>query len=496
MKSTFIILSINVIFVLVFSKSLKNFEEMKKCEKSFKKIQKFRFLDKSEDEPSDWNSESEIESESESAESENESESAESEIESESAESEIESESAESENESESAESENESESAQSEIESESAESESESESKAESESESESKAESESESEFSGNQTVDEPEITVPITAPSTLPQPNRDAQVSIIGYNNFIFQENSISNYLIMFVLRIFFNGLPEPPRKVTMTLIVASTSTSLRLLEKQDNKDVEAECLIIEDNKEGTRKYNCSAESDKKPEAVGSRSNFQFYEREDSKDAMKGFEKDNLVITAQAYEDATNLKAVKNATNFVTLNGEVNNKYNSFVISGSLKGDDAAKKQLVSNAKEICFTFFDNSSTSPLKERMRIMNCTVTNNEEEKYEITCKPDTDFQGNIHQASGNFYDTSVTLNMTEGKDSVMINIKDDNPNKAYFRKKSSGLSGGAIAGIVIGLVAALIIFAIIALYLKDPNTPNINYASVQGLSSTDNLKE
>ena len=264
MKSTFIILSINVIFVLVFSKSLKNFEEMKKCEKSFKKIQKFRFLDKSEDEPSDWNSESEIESESESAESENESESAESEIESESAESEIESESAESEiesesaeseNESESAESENESESAQSEIESESAESESESESKAESESESESKAESESESEFSGNQTVDEPEITVPITAPSTLPQPNRDAQVSIIGYNNFIFQENSISNYLIMFVLRIFFNGLPEPPRKVTMTLIVASTSTSLRLLEKQDNKDVEAECLIIEDNKEGT-------------------------------------------------------------------------------------------------------------------------------------------------------------------------------------------------------------------------------------------------
>ena len=417
MKSAFTILTLNLIFVLVFSKRIKNLEEMKRCEKSFKKLQKFRFLDNSEGDSSE--------------------------------------------------------------------------ESESESEVESETESEVESESGLSGNQTVDESEITVP----SIPPQPNRGAQVSIIGYNSFAVQKNIDSDYLIKFVLRIFFNKLDKLPQKVTMTLIVVST-TSLRLLQNQDKEDVPAECLIGEDNKDGIHKYNCTATTKKEPKAVGSQSNFEFYLNKDDKSPMNGLKGDNLTITAQAYEDATNLEVVKNATNFVTLNGEVNNKYNSFVISGSLEGDDAGKSQLVTNAKEICFTFFDNSPTTPLKERKRIMNCTVTDKKEEKYEITCKPDTDFQGNIHQASGIFNDTSVTLNMTEGKDSVMINIKDDNPNKAYYRKNSSGLSGGAIAGIVISLVAALIIFAVIALYLKKPNTPIINYSSVQGISSTDNLKE
>ena len=107
---------------------------------------------------------------------------------------------------------------------------------------------------------------------------------------------------------------------------------------------------------------------------------------------------------------------------------------------------------------------------------------MACKATNSKEEKYEITCKPESDFQGNIHQASGNFNDTSLTLNLMKGKDSVKINTMDGNPSKAYFRKNSSGLSGGAIAGIVIGLVAALIIFAIIVLYLKEPNPSALPY--------------
>ena len=177
-------------------------------------------------------------------------------------------------------------------------------------------------------------------------------------------------------------------------------------------------------------------------------------------------------------------------------MTLNGEVNSKSNSFIISGNLTGDEKGISQLVNNTKEIDFTFFDNSSTIPLEERKRNMKCKVTNKKEDNYEITCKPESDFQGNIHQASGNFNDTSLTLNLKKDKDFVKIYTIDDNPNKAYFRKNSSGLTGGAIAGIVIGFVAALIIFAIIAMYLKEPNPPINNYSSVQGLSSTDNLKE
>ena len=276
--------------------------------------------------------------------------------------------------------------------------------------------------------------------------------------------------------------------------MTLIVVSTNPSLRLLQTVEENNVITECIMDKEDEGGTSTFNCSAESNKKPEAVGSKSDFTFYQ--DNDEPMENLAGDNLVITSQAYEDATNLKAVPNTSNFVTLNGEVNSKSKSFIISGYLKGNEVGKSQLVNNATEIDFTFFDNSSTTPLEERKRNMKCKVTNNKEEKYEITCKPESDFQGNIHQASGNFSDTSLTLNLKEDKDYVKINTMDDNPNKAYFRKNSSGLSGGAIAGIIIGLVAALIIFAIIALYLKGPNAPIINYSSVQGLSSTDNMKE
>lgn len=365
---------------------------------------------------------------------------------------------------------------------------------------ESESESESEWESE-SGNQTVDESEIIiVPITTPRNPPQPNRTALVSIIGYNKYHDQPIPNSNkYSITFILRIFFNALVKTrPQKVKMYLTVSSTKIPLRLLQNVENELVEAECIIDKDNEKENEisTFNCKAESSGKPQDVRSSNNFEFYEKENDKEPLKNLVGNNIAISAQAYEDATKLEGVPYTSNFVTLNGEVHNQYNSFVISGSLKGNEGGKNQLVNNAKEIDFIFFDNSSTTPSEDRKRKMNCKVTNNQEEKYEITCKPDNDFQGNIHQASGNYSDTSLTLNMEEGKDSVMVNVKDNIRNKANYRKSSSGLSGGAIAGIVIVFIVAFIIVTVLVMLLKEPKAPINNISSAQALSSTDNIKE
>ena len=280
--------------------------------------------------------------------------------------------------------------------------------------------------------------------------------------------------------------------------MNLTVRSTKISLRLLQNVENELVEAECIIDKDNENENEisTFNWKAESSGKPQDVRSNNNFQFYEKENDKEPLKNLVGNNIAISAQAYEDATKLEGVPYTSNFVTLNGEVHNQYNSFVISGSLKGNEGGKNQLVNNAKEIDFIFFDNSSTTPSEDRKRKMNCKVTNNQEEKYEITCKPDNDFQGNIHQASGNYSDTSLTLNMEEGKDSVMVNVKDNIRNKANYRKSSSGLSGGAIAGIVIGFIGAFIIVTVLVMLLKEPKAPINNISSVQALSSIDNIKE
>lgn len=84
---------------------------------------------------------------------------------------------------------------------------------------------------------------------------------------------------------------------------------------------------------------------------------------------------------------------------------------------------------------------------------------------------------------------------------MTEYKDYVNIesfNNTDNYNNNIRFRKKSSGLSGGAIAGIVIACVVVLILISLILMCLKKPRKGESenNSSSVVGLRTVDNFAE
>ena len=76
---------------------------------------------------------------------------------------------------------------------------------------------------------------------------------------------------------------------------------------------------------------------------------------------------------------------------------------------------------------------------------------------------------------------------------MDSGKDAVNVDPNESSQkNPTYYRKNSSGLSGGAIAGIVIACAAALIIATILALALKGPKAPVQNNSSIVGLKTDD----
>ena len=99
----------------------------------------------------------------------------------------------------------------------------------------------------------------------------------------------------------------------------------------------------------------------------------------------------------------------------------------------------------------------------------------------------------------NLFFKSGMEGTTKVFLNMTDENSRVQITADNStNPNdngRSYYRKSSSGLSGGAIAGIVIACVVALIAASIAAIMLRKPTVaqPVENTTAVQ-LRTVENI--
>ena len=121
-------------------------------------------------------------------------------------------------------------------------------------------------------------------------------------------------------------------------------------------------------------------------------------------------------------------------------------------------------------------------------------------------EPYECTINSTTPFILNC-DTSKHSMNISVTQSrraeVTVKQKLLMIEMKEPNNTYTYdyyttgsnakYRKKSSGLSGGAIAGIVIASVVVLVAASIAAIMLRKPSPP-IDNSTVVGLKSTDNI--
>ena len=81
---------------------------------------------------------------------------------------------------------------------------------------------------------------------------------------------------------------------------------------------------------------------------------------------------------------------------------------------------------------------------------------------------------------------------TKIVMNMIGGDSAT--NTESPSTNTANYHKSSSGLSGGAIAGIVIACVVVLIAAAVAAIMLRKPSTPPTDNTTVTNLNAVENI--
>ena len=134
------------------------------------------------------------------------------------------------------------------------------------------------------------------------------------------------------------------------------------------------------------------------------------------------------------------------------------------------------DADKGKGTQKSYKCKYELFDGNDTC-------ILNCDTSN----------QPIKTTTRNLHLSTSD--DTTlVTLSMKDGGNDAPIEtpIDSGNNNNISYRKNSSGLSGGAIAGIVIACAVVLIAASIVAMMLRKP-TPPLDNTTVVGLKTVDN---
>ena len=109
-----------------------------------------------------------------------------------------------------------------------------------------------------------------------------------------------------------------------------------------------------------------------------------------------------------------------------------------------------------------------------------------------------LSCNTNNEpLEANLHGKSGlvTIDDKNYKVVLTMKSDSATVTEGEvTSTSSPTYRKSSSGLSGGAIAGIVIACVVVLIAAAVAAIMLRKPSPPPVENTTVSGLKTVENL--
>jgi len=166
------------------------------------------------------------------------------------------------------------------------------------------------------------------------------------------------------------------------------------------------------------------------------------------------------------------------------------------NKLTLSGYATPIEEAREN-IKNGSTYDMKFYDVST-----DRMKTVPCTVTDFPDvvgESIPCTLECDTasnpieTYVGNLTQAS---IDVQKKMYLTVNPDlssQDASKLLTPSSGRTFYRKDSSGLSGGAIAGIVIACVVVLAAASIAAIMLRKP-TPPVDNTTVVGLKTVENI--
>ena len=222
------------------------------------------------------------------------------------------------------------------------------------------------------------------------------------------------------------------------------------------------------------------------------------------------------ENVTFNGNASEEAANLVEATDQVEGDPIDirdADITVEEDKVVFTGTVAGDEGASTAKAMYDGKETFTMLLSDFSSG-EERFEEYDCQISSytadGDNGKVDMTCKTPNK---NLKNPNAFNFDDSlsigervVTLHMKEGvstpvnwevvstdTDTTTTTAKTtDAVNNISYRKNSSGLSGGAIAGIVIACAVVLIAASIVAMMLRKP-APPLDNTTVVGLKTVDN---
>ena len=331
----------------------------------------------------------------------------------------------------------------------------------------------------------------------PTPIPSAKVPKKVKLMGFNGF---NSKRTNYLpiseinpvtIVFRVFIYFINVPMYPR-LSFTVKI----TQHRLRELQDiTKNSSLYCHLNNSDVQGSlAPYDCEAQATIEPDEVSSNGHYKFEDENGRPITLETDDANGIEVPDDVEKNAENIHlqnsttfsyvALENAGYFVEDDGK------TFHITGQLVGTDTDK---VIKAKSIPVTFYKEDTNTPIT-----ISCSTSGNVD-AFELICVAPQNFNAKINNAKAQVSDNIPIIfsAITEGANNLEItgagNLTNNN---VYYRKNSSGLSGGVIAAIVIPCAVVLILLTIIGMYIRRPKPAMNSNSTIVELRTVDNYQE
>ena len=327
-----------------------------------------------------------------------------------------------------------------------------------------------------------------------------NKKARVQVTKFHGFK-RPRTQGPGLVNFGVYIYFFGRPIVQLIVLRLRITYARGLRLRDLQAATAESVRTDCSITDttlagkilSEEEGKNvNYNCSANA-----TAGDASTANFTLNTDvpltmvnANGTTESLSFDEVNFNGDSNDAANNLQdSTQELTGVAILKNSIAS-FDKYVltITGTF-ADSRRLRNLISDNQDVTMNIKNK------EDKTKTYNCKINGIiVNTKSSLTCDTSSDplktTVGKMHLSSGNSTDnTLVSIEMLNPDENSTTPVEYNGGRNVFYSKSSSGLSGGAIAGIVIACVVVLAAASIAAIMLRKPSPP-IDNTTVVNLKS------